>query len=82
MASYAPNVNSGECAIFHHKGGTLELNPSYGISGMLRVGQFLGWRNSDVSGELKSEVEAMVKEYNGTIVVEATTKEVIDYHPF
>jgi len=64
VATYVPKVNSGDCAIFHYKGGTLELSADYQVSGGVRKSQFMDRGNTTVPRSIVNEVVDMIGEYN------------------
>ena len=64
VATYIPQVNSGQYGIFHYKGGTLTLGGSYGTNGGVNNSQFLGVSNSAMPKETVSEVDHMISQYN------------------
>ena len=64
VATYIPQVNSGECAIYHVNGNTLELRKDWSNKSELIVNQFRGWKNQNAPAALRCAVDAAVAEFN------------------
>ena len=81
VGGYLPSIESGNCAIFHVRGFTLEVVKrnryiNYNMNGQkanredenhLQMNQFKGLRNVDAPAELKDEVNQMILEFNKSL---------------
>ncbi len=76
VGTYINRVNSGNCAIYHVDGYTLQLeikkeisqNSGDEVKSLIRI-QFKGKHNYEASDELKAYVDAKIKEFNDSNVL-------------
>jgi len=77
VATYTPQINAGNSAIYHVEGYTLELNPAWG-KGAVRVAQFRGTGNKGAPKELSEAVSEAVKSFNEMKEKESAADPIID----
>ena len=65
VAGYGNKVDYGNCAIFHYKGYTAEVNKDYS-SDVLKLVQFRGYTNFSAPTELHEELTTIINNFNQT----------------
>lgn len=81
VATYANNVDSGGCAIFHIEGYTAEIRKKHhtgASSTMLYIAQFKGYKNISAPEKLHAKVADMLDKFNN-LDYQVTTESKVSY---